>query len=322
MLGLALRLLIGAGLLYYLLRKVETAQWADLLAGAATGGVPWLSGGLAATLGGLLSGAWRWQYILKAQGIRFSAWQTTRIFFIGQFFNAFMLGACGGDMARAYYAARGRTGKKAEAAATIFVDRGIGLFMTIVFACVMVAARLRVFVDYEGPREAGLIMIVFLVLSLAGLAALFRQHAFEHIALFRRLENGMRIGPLIRRAYDAFYLYRHHPRVMAAALALSVVNLVLLTLACFCFGRALHIEVALADYFTLFPVISVLAAIPITPGGLGVRENLFVSLFGAVLVSPPHAVLLSLAVYAGGLFWSACGGVLYLAYAAEQGRPS
>ena len=65
----------------------------------------------------------------------------------------------------------------------------------------------------------------------------------------------------------------------------------------------------------------------VTPGSLGVRESLFVSLFRAVLVPAPQALLLSLMVYGGGLFWSLAGGLWYVcgagprAGAAAAGTP-
>ena len=45
-----------------------------------------------------------------------------------QFFNAFLLGSTGGDLLKAYYAARETHHKKTEAVVTVFVDRIIGLF--------------------------------------------------------------------------------------------------------------------------------------------------------------------------------------------------
>ena len=58
--------------------------------------------------------------------------------------------------------------------------------------------------------------------------------------------------------------------------------------------------------------VAVSLAVPLTPGSLGVRENLFVSLFASVFVDKPHALLLSLLVYGGGVFWSLAGGIVYL----------
>ena len=192
--------------------------------------------------------------------------------------------------------------------------RGIGLVSMIVFCCVMILLRLHIFLDNEGPRDTGVLMILFLLGAVVAMAVLFRKNVFEHFAFFQRVENNTRLGPLIRRAYEAVFLFRNHHRLMAVSVVLSALSMTFLTLACWSFAQALGIGNPVLDYFTLFPVISVLMAIPLTPGSLGVREGLFVSLFRAVLVDPPHAILLSLMVYAGGVFWSLVGGLIYLVF--------
>jgi uncharacterized membrane protein YbhN (UPF0104 family) len=52
--------------------------------------------------------------------------------------------------------------------------------------------------------------------------------------------------------------------------------------------------------------------IPITPGGLGVREGAAVALLPAAGLAPHEAVLVSLASFAASLVWSAAGGVVFV----------
>jgi glycosyltransferase 2 family protein len=306
-----LRVAIAAGLLVFLFRKIDTDSLSRGLAHAASDW-PWLVSGIAMTFFGLLAGAVRWQRVLAVQGISFSTRKTLDIYFIGQFFNAFMLGACGGDVIRAYYAARGQEGKRTEIAMTILMDRAIGLFITIVFCCLMIPCRISIFLDNDGTRGAGFLMIVFLVVTIAGMIVLFRKNIFEHFALFRKIEYGTRIGPFIRRAYEAFFLYKSHPRLLLSSTLFSLLSVAFFTLACCSFGQALELDVPVVDYFVLFPIITVLMSAPLTPGSLGVREALFVSLFRAVFVSKADAIMMSLMVYAGGVFWSVVGGIVYL----------
>ena len=53
---------------------------------------------------------------------------------------------------------------------------------------------------------------------------------------------------------------------------------------------------------------------PITPSGLGVRENLFVMLLSVPEIGAPAtlALAMSLLAFAGSLLWSVVGGVVYL----------
>jgi uncharacterized protein (TIRG00374 family) len=196
----------------------------------------------------------------------------------------------------------------------------VGLFATIVFCCVMIALRIPLFLDHQGTRATGFLMLAFLLGAVVAMFALFRRNLFEHWPFFQRLETDTRLGPLIRRAYDAVYLYRGHARVMLVSLALSLLNLALLTLACYSFGKSLQVEQTLLDCFTLFPIISVIAAIPITPGSLGVREGLFITMYQAIGVDDHYSVSMSLMVYFGSLIWSLFGGLVFVGYTAGSGH--
>jgi hypothetical protein len=62
------------------------------------------------------------------------------------------------------------------------------------------------------------------------------------------------------------------------------------------------------------PAIICVSALPITPSGLGVRENLYVAILAAApfFISTTSALTISLLAYAGSLVWSLIGGAVYL----------
>jgi uncharacterized membrane protein YbhN (UPF0104 family) len=67
-------------------------------------------------------------------------------------------------------------------------------------------------------------------------------------------------------------------------------------------------------FLSILPVILFLAAIPISPGGLGVREGLAVLFFGLAGVPPEQATAMGLAVFFINQLWSGVGGIVYLTY--------
>lgn len=306
------RVIIGLLLLFYVLHKIDEQQLLALLGHSLRDRWGMWVAALAATYAGLHAGVMRWRSLLIAHDIRASFATVYRHFFIGQFFNAFMLGACGGDMARAIAITRSCPARRAAALSTVVIDRGIGLFVTVVVGCAAILSRFPLFSASRTNRAAALLTFVFFAGTIIGALLLFGWHLFERWPLFQRLEQRTRLGPHIRNAYEAFYFYRGQPVVLVKAALLSVINLLALTVACYFVGLALDSSSRPADYLTFFPIITVLAAIPITPGSLGVRENLFMAMFGTVGTSPEIAVSLSLAVYATGLFWSLFGGLLMI----------
>ena len=76
----------------------------------------------------IVLGVVRWRMVLEAQGLHLPFSRATEISFVAHFFNSFLLGSTGGDLMKAFYAARETHHKKTEAVTTVFVDRLIGLW--------------------------------------------------------------------------------------------------------------------------------------------------------------------------------------------------
>src|SRR5438270_1933004 len=78
--------------------------------------------------------AWRWSLLLRAQGFCIGPGQAVRLNLIGCLFNMVIPGSVGGDVMKAYYITRDVTGRKAEAVATIVLDRVVGLLGLLMLA--------------------------------------------------------------------------------------------------------------------------------------------------------------------------------------------
>ena len=111
------RVLISAGLLTVLLVLCKPrAVWQC----ARAASLPLLAGALAVYLGSMLLVAWRWQLLLRADGVRVSLLRLTRYYLIGFFFNNFLPSSIGGDVARVMYAAR-QTGSVTHSFSAVFI---------------------------------------------------------------------------------------------------------------------------------------------------------------------------------------------------------
>ena len=263
---------------------------------------------LALTFLALLTGAVRWHLLLRALALPNPFGTTFRAFFAGQFFNAFFFGACGGDLYRAYAAARRHPGREAEAAASVVIDRGIGLLATLAFGCLALLPGLRARLSDPAWRKASWLMLAF---ALVGIAATWAALADAPWTLASRLAPE-RARPLLDRLRTAFAFPRRNPRAAAVATLLSLANLLLLAAACHALSVAFSLTIPWPQWLAIFPVITVLSAIPLTPGGLGIREALFVALLAPLGIPPAPALALSLLNYLAGTFWSLFGAVLFV----------
>ncbi len=312
------RLAIGGGMLAYLALHVDLSGLAGVLR-ESLNRWPWLAGAAVLCFLCLAVGVARWKLILDGRGLRMTWSRVFCVFFIGQFFNAFLFGATGGDLARGYYAARETHHKKAEAVATVLIDRLVGLVLLDAMALAMMIARAGFFLRHWVTHVPALLMLAMNAATAVGILLLFNTRWFAHWPGIRRVARHPVFGRLLRRLLVSVLLYRRHPGVLVKTCLLTVVAHLLLVLQCQCIGLAMGISLGFVGYLTVVPMIMAIAALPITPGGLGVREGMAVALFGALGVASTRALPLSLMTYVISLVWSLLGGVIFLGYTAGAG---
>ncbi len=259
-------------------------------------------------------GGFRWRQVMRIQGLELSYRETTRISFVAHFFNAFLLGSTGGDVVKAWYAARTTHHKKAEAVLSVFVDRLIGILALLLSAVALMPWNIPLILQYK--RYAGACgVIVAMAVTAGGLVVIaFHTDALHHEGRFAHLFRRLPLGASVGRALAACRLFGRHPGFTQSMAAWSLVINFLLVGSFAVLAWGLHISIPPQALWMVVPMIICIAAIPVTPSGLGVRENLFFYLLSVPMlgVKPSEAVTLSLLAYSINLSWSALGGVVYL----------
>jgi hypothetical protein len=253
----------------------------------------------------------RWRMVLKVQGLNLSLARATGISFVAQFFNSFLLGSSGGDLIKAYYAARETHHKKTEAVTTVFVDRLIGLWSMLLYAALMMTMNLSLILKYK--RYWGLCLIIlgmFATLTVV-LGIAFWGGVSKRFPRARHYLRRLPKGEMLERSLDSCREFGKEPKLLVKTVLLSLVLNTFCVLQVLFLAKSLGIEVTQA-LFVVVPIVFCISALPITPSGLGVRENLFVLLLVVLNVPQTASLSLSLLAFAGGLFWSMVGGVVYL----------
>ena len=254
----------------------------------------------------------RWRCILVAQGLPLAWGKTLKYLFIGQFFNAFMFGATGGDVVKAYYVSRETHGRKTEAAATVFVDRATGMVALAILAAGFMLLRWDLFIASVEGRYALVFVGAMAAACLLGFALLWSVDRLTRAGGAPARLARSRPGQMALRVHAAFYGCFTHPALLAKTLAASVLNQLAILFMMYCLGTALAMERPFLDYLAIGPTVNSIGAVPITPGGLGLREYAAVTYFALVGVPATKAFALSLSVYATMLLWSLVGGLVFL----------
>jgi hypothetical protein len=260
----------------------------------------------------LFIGVVRWRIVLEAQGLHLPLGRATRISFVAQFFNSFLLGSTGGDLIKAYAAARETHHKKTEAVTTVFVDRMVGLWTMLLFAGIMMPPNyglLRASGELAAPALVILAMLgaLSVVLGLAFWGGVSKRFPRARHQL-RRLPK----GHLLERALDSCRQFGKQPDFLLKTVAISLFLNVLWVVQVSILGAGLALRIPVMALLVIVPIIFCISALPITPNGLGVRENLFVMMLAVIAVPRTAALSVSLIASAEGLFWSLAGGLVYM----------
>ncbi|MFM8357494.1 MAG: lysylphosphatidylglycerol synthase transmembrane domain-containing protein [Verrucomicrobiota bacterium] len=272
----------------------------------------------------IVVGGLRWRAVLQVQGLHLSLREVIRLSFIAHFFNAFLLGSTGGDFVKAWYAARHTEDRRAEAALTVFVDRLLGTLALLAFAVAMAPVAWEIAADGQSIHplrdyrryQAVLVTVAGLLLVAGGLMGVgFYTDLLRHDSLLGRAFRRLPAGDSIARALAACRQFGRHPGfIRQTSLWSLVVNLSIVgTFLALAHGLKLQVPDRLLWF--VVPAVICVAALPVAPSGLGVRENLFVALLtlpALPAVKPAEALSLSLLGYTANLAWSAVGGAIYL----------
>jgi glycosyltransferase 2 family protein len=247
----------------------------------------------------------RWNYLLRANGVRTSHFETWRLYWVGAFFNNFVPGLTGGDLARAYFIAQ-RTGQKTVPILTVLVDRIVGVTALALLSLLVVLFNLD---KFSGLAWGSLAF----VLGLGMLATLFLSRSVRRfISNNRWLEKYAKSG-FLHQLLEAIEAYQSQKALLLFWLLASVVNHVFSIGFVALIGRAMGLNLPFIDFLVLVPIIAIASAVPITPSGWGVTEALFDLLFAKFAgLAVGEGAGLSAVSRVVGICWSLLGGILLL----------
>jgi len=303
-----------AGLAAWILRDPAfRASVGGLLARAEAG---WLAAALGSAGISAALTLVRWGIFLRIVGIGLPVWQVARIGAAGLFFSTFLPGSVGGDAAKAgWLAARGFSLKDALLSAVM--DRLSGLGGLVVWSALFLGLRAR----WLMADPVGMVLLqgvgTFVTCALAGVAGSFFLAAR---GMVDRLPGWVPGRDGLREFAATYRLFVERPRASALAVGVSLGVLAGYFGAFYFCALAVGAPIPAADLFALMPAVDMLAALPLSVGGFGMREASFELIAGALCgLASDQAVALS---FAGGLAWAFWGfaGLVMLPFGGTKVR--
>jgi uncharacterized membrane protein YbhN (UPF0104 family) len=235
---------------------------------------------------------------------------------LGIFFNMFMPGGTGGDVLKIFFLLKEIPGKKAGGLLAVLMDRLIGLLALIMISSVIIGIQYNWLKTNPDSRHLTWVLLLILISSLGGIVFSFLISGF---GLAHRLPAKM---PMRDKLIDLSVAYNAYARAWPSSLGALIASFGVhfASFSVFvCAARALSVPISTGAILTVMPIILTLAAMPISVGGTGVREGLFVLLLGPLCgVLPAEAITLSLTGFMLSAAWGIVGGIIYLLYRPSQ----
>ena len=295
------RILVSAALLAWILSKAGLAQ---LAAAARSADLRLYALALALSFVGLIIRSFRWQTLLNAVGARVPFRRVVYLYFIGAFFNTFLPTGFGGDVIRVLEVGAGAT--SAQAAGTALVDRLTGFIALFLLALVTLPFSYRLL-----PPSLALLIGLLAAAVLLGSLLLFEGRLLRRITGWLPRSLSLAGDAWIGKTYAVITACGR--RGILGALLWSLAFNIQLIISNVLVARAFGVNVSAWVFFMFVPVTTAALLVPISISGLGVREGLYVTLFGQLGVGTAAALALSLATYSLDFVTGLAGGVIYFA---------
>jgi uncharacterized protein (TIRG00374 family) len=262
----------------------------------------WIAVAVALHFTAVFFGVVRWRLLLRSAAVELPFSWLLRSFLIGRFVGAFTPSTTGLDGWRLWEAGRA-SGSMGRSAAAIGVEKLVGLIgMAVVCAALLPFGGSALIGD-----RALAVSAVLACAAVLALAILARPRVLEAIA--ERMPSFVR--PRAQKIVSAIGTARLDAKKIAKAIALGLASHGALSAVFWATARALGIELDALTLFAAGNAIVIAVLLPVSVGGVGVRESVAVVLLSGVGVTSTDAVLVALLGYLTGQVPALLGGVCF-----------
>jgi len=268
--GALLRIVLSAVALYVVFRQLDIPQLKQRVAAADPG---WVLLALGAYVLSKVMSAFRLMSYFRGNGIGITRLQNLRLYFMGMFYNLFLPGGIGGDAYKVWLLHRDQQVPVAKSVQAILLDRINGL------------------------------------LALAALGFLFAWLAFPGTTFRHLLLLGLAATVPATYLMHRFLGKQFLPDTFRSTVISAGVQLMQVACAWFLL-RSLPILDDTLVYLTVFLVSSLVSVLPISVGGVGLRELVFITAASYSPISRESSVAFSLMFFAVTALSSLPGGFL------------
>jgi glycosyltransferase 2 family protein len=299
-----LKIVVSGGLITWLLIKIGIDRIVAEIAGA---NLWWICASIGAFVLSNFIGSYQWYLLLRNKDLDLSFTKVLSFYHVGLFFNNFLIGYVGGDAFRIYDVTKA-TNDSTNAISTVFFDRFIGFF-TLSFLAMMVSL---IWLQNAASLTTIYTILIIMMGFVVSLLFLFKESMAKRVSVLLGKLLPTVVNSKLRELYIELNQFRHNKifllHLFVIALVVQGLRVVTHVLA----ARSVGVETNISYFFVFIPIIAMAASLPISFGGIGVREQSGATLFAQIGVAANLVVIFEFIAYLVGVFASIPGGVIFI----------
>lgn len=271
------KIIVSLLLILYLFHKIGVNT---ILQEISSAKLSWIFFGIFIFTISNLLGSFQWYLFLKNAGVQLGYLSVVRYYYIGLFFNNFFISNMGGDFFRFFYISRQNKNSSA-AISTVFLDRFLGFTMLTVLA---VIAGIYWFSTFGFSKIWPALLILMACWSFL-ILVLFNRKLGHFFGFLLKWFTPEKILIKLRDIYNLIYEFSKNRRLVIFVFFISLSIQFIRVMIHIVAGKAIGVEAHFISFLIFIPLIALLSSLPISIGGLGIREQTGVLLFKRVGVA-------------------------------------
>lgn len=258
----------------------------------------------------------RWKALLSTQKVRLGTGTLTVTVLIGFFFNNFLPTSIGGDVFRTYDASKKANIPMGKSASVIIVER----FSGVVSAATYAVAALFLGFTAIGNQSVIIPIVIFFVITVILAFLIINPYVFRLSKISNKFKFMRKLRGKLSNVYKTLMSFKKYKLVLIKTLVFSFLLQFAVILNYYLAARALGINLTLTAFIFIVPVVSTITMIPISIGGIGIRENSLVFILVAMGIANEKAFLCSLLILFMLILIGMAGGIVYIVRSYFEGR--
>jgi glycosyltransferase 2 family protein len=304
--------MVSLGLLFYLVLLVDWDRTIDILQSVQAVNLSYIP---LITLLGFVFASLRWKLLLHNNNIQFSFNESFWGYWLGLFYSIFLPGVIGGDIIRAGLVVNKRKCPVITSATIVLMERMIGvivLFLSMAMILLITPRTIKILIGASNTTQ--LIIIASIILASTAVVLAGRAYWPELLTKF----GNNKLTRFISKPLLTLALISRKALIISMLLSFLFEAADIFTV--YFLARALNINPPLVFFFAIMPVVYVITILPISLGGLGVREGVLFFLLSQTGVQASDAVTLSFLIYINRILVGGVAGLIQLIYNVQNGH--